>query len=340
MFFDKAIIFTDIHFGMKNNSRHHNQDCEDFIIWMIKEAQDRGIKKCFFLGDWHHNRASINVSTLNYTTSNLRRLSEAFEEVIMITGNHDLYYREKREIHSLSMIEEFKNIRMINNKMFIEDGVAFIPWLCDDEWKKLKEVECKYMFGHFELPSFYMNAMVQMPDHGGLKAEDLSKPEKVFSGHFHKRQVRGNVIYPGNCFPHNYADAWDDDRGCTILDWNGDIDYLKWPEAPKYRTLTLSKLIDSPDEFLSDKTYCRVTLDVGITYEEANFIKETFAKQYDLREIALMPSKKEEHTQDWNKGVDIQVENVDSIVLSQLDSVQSDTIRKELLVEIYTGLTS
>jgi len=340
MFFDKAIIFTDIHFGMKNNSRYHNQDCEDFIIWMIKEAQDRGIKKCFFLGDWHHNRASINVSTLNYTTSNLRRLNESFDEVIMITGNHDLYYREKREIHSLSMIEDFPKIRMINKEKFVEDGVAFIPWLCDDEWKSLRDIKCKYMFGHFELPSFYMNAMVQMPDHGGLKAEDLSSPEMVFSGHFHKRQQHGNVIYPGNCFPHNYADAWDDDRGCTILDWDGTIEYLQWPDAPKYRTLTLSKLIDNPDQYLSDKTYCRVTLDVGITYEEANFIKETFAKQYDLREIALMPSKKEEHTQDWNKGVDIQVENVDSIVLSQLESVQSDTIKKELLVDIYTGLTS
>ena len=81
-------------------------------------------------------------------------------------------------------------------------------------------------------------------------------------------------------------------------------------------------------------------LDVGITYEEANFIKETFAKQYDLREITLMPSKKEEHTQDWNKGVDIQVENVDTIVLSQLESVQSDTIKKQILVDIYTGLTT
>ena len=340
MFFDKAVIFTDIHFGMKNNSRHHNQDCEDFITWMIEEAHKRGIKKCFFLGDWHHNRASINVSTLNYTTSNLRKLSESFEEVIMITGNHDLYYREKREIHSLSMIEEFKNIRMINNEMFIADGVAFIPWLCDDEWKKLKEIDCKFMFGHFELPSFYMNALVQMPDHGGLKAEDLSRPEKVFSGHFHKRQERGNVIYPGNCFPHNYADAWDDDRGCTFLDWDGTIDYLQWPDAPKYRTLTLSKLIDNPDKFLGSKTHARVSLDVGITYEEANFIKETFAKQYDLREITLMPSKKEEHTQDWNKGVDIQVENVDTIVLSQLESVQSDTIKKQILVDIYTGLTT
>lgn len=338
MFFDKAVIFTDIHFGMKNNSRTHNIDCEEFIIWMIDEAQKRGIKKCFFLGDWHHNRASINVSTLNYTHSNLERLNDNFDEVIMITGNHDLYYREKREIHSVPMVANYNKIRMINDGAFIEDGVAFIPWLVDDEWKKLREIECKFMFGHFELPSFYMNALVQMPDHGGLKLDDLSKPEKVFSGHFHKRQERGNVIYTGNAFPHNYADAWDDERGMMILDWNGDIEYITWPDAPKYRTIPLSKLIDDPTKYLQQKTYCRVTLDVPISYEEANFIKETFADQYQLREIALLPSKKEEHTNDWQQGVDIQVENVDSIVLSQLEAIESESIKKEMLVEIYRGL--
>ena len=299
MFFDKAVIFTDIHFGMKNNSRHHNQDCEDFIIWMIDEAHKRGIKKCFFLGDWHHNRASINVSTLNYTTSNLRRLNDSFDEVIMITGNHDLYYREKREIHSLSMIEDFPKIRMINDQRFVEDGVAFIPWLCDDEWKSLRDIKCKYMFGHFELPSFYMNAMVQMPDHGGLKAEDLSGPEMVFSGHFHKRQQHGNVIYPGNCFPHNYADAWDDKRGMMILDRenNKEPEFINWEDCPKYRTINLSQLLDPNQDIIKSKMYLRVTIDVPISYEEASFIKETFINQHKCREISLIPQKQIEEIQ-------------------------------------------
>ena len=90
---------------------------------------------------------------------------------------------------------------------------------------------------------------------------------------------------------------------------------------------------------LSNKVHCRIALDVPITYEEANFIKETFAAQYNLREIALMPSKKEEHTNDWNTGIDIEVENVDQIVLSQLETIQSDTIRNELLINIYNGLS-
>ena len=33
--FKKAAVFTDIHFGLKNNSSIHNQDCEDYIDWFI-----------------------------------------------------------------------------------------------------------------------------------------------------------------------------------------------------------------------------------------------------------------------------------------------------------------
>ena len=88
--------------------------------------------------------------------------------------------------------------------------------------------------------------MVQMPDTGELKAEHFKNQEYVFSGHFHKRQKQGKIHYLGNAFPHNYADAWDDKRGMMILDRanNKEPEYLDWEECPKYRTTTLSKLLD------------------------------------------------------------------------------------------------
>ena len=33
-----------------------------------------------------------------------------------------------------------------------------------------------------------------------------------------KDKKQGKIHYLGNAFPHNYADAWDDDRGMMILD--------------------------------------------------------------------------------------------------------------------------
>lgn len=336
--FKKAACFTDIHFGYKNNSREFNNDCEEFIIWFIEKAKAEGAETCIFLGDYHHNRAGVNVSTLNYSVSNLQRLSEAFENVYMIMGNHDLYYREKREIHSLPYANLFENVHLINEGVVEMGGVALVPWLIGDEWRAMKKIKSKYVFGHFELPYFKMNAMVEMPDHGGLKAEHFDGPEYVFSGHFHKRQTSGHVQYLGSPFPHNYADAWDDDRGMMLLEWGGVPQHIDWEDGPRYRTIPLSKLIDKPEEYLHKKTYCRVTLDVPISYEEANFIKETFAEQFQLREISLMPAKKEEHSIDWSQGADIEVENVDKIVYTQLQAVDSDMISSNKLIEIYNKL--
>ena len=252
-FFNRAACFTDIHFGNKNNSKQHNRDCADFVDWFIEQSED--CETCIFLGDWHHHRASVNVSTLNHSVENVGKLSRAFEHVYMIMGNHDLYYREKRDLNSLPYAGLFENVTLVEDAL-VENDVALIPWLVEDEWKKLNKVKCRYMFGHFELPFFKMNAMVEMPDHGGINAEHLTGPEYVFTGHFHKRQNKGNVHYLGSPFGHNYADTWDDDRGMMKLSWGGTPEYINW-NGPRYRTVPLSRLIDEPDVILNEYTYCR-----------------------------------------------------------------------------------
>lgn len=335
--FKKAACFTDLHFGNKNNSRQHNIDCEEFIIWFIKEAKARNAETCIFSGDWHHHRASVNVSTLNYSVSNLMMLSDAFEQVYILVGNHDLFYREKREINSFPYAELFENITIINDDIIEQGDVAFIPWLVGDEWKRMKKLKSKYVFGHFELPHFMMNAIVEMPDHGELKSEDFKAADYVFSGHFHKRQIRGKVHYLGSPFAHNYADVWDDDRGCMFLDWGDEPVYVNY-NGPRYVRLNLSDLIDKPEDYLNNKTYCRAVLDVPISYEEANFIKETFMTQFNPRELALIPHQKEELSMDPGQDGDYIVESVDQIVYNQLQSVESEMINRKLLTDIYKDL--
>ena len=100
-FFNKVACFTDIHFGLKGNSRVHNDDCETFIHWFIEQAKAHNCETCIFLGDWHHHRSATNVSTMNYTVSNVERLAKAFKNFYFINGNHDLFYRDKREINSV-----------------------------------------------------------------------------------------------------------------------------------------------------------------------------------------------------------------------------------------------
>jgi hypothetical protein len=193
------------------------------------------------------------------------------------------------------------------------------------------------MFGHFELPGYLMNAMVAMPEHGEVRREHFSGFDHVFTGHFHKRQTQKNITYIGNCFPHNYADAGDDDRGLTIIEWGQDPVYHAWPDQPRYRVFNLSDVLKHTEVMLQPNMHVRVNLDIDISYEEATFIKETFIGQYNLREITLIPAKVTDLTEYEIQG-NIEFESVDQIVTGQLSNIESDKFNKNLLLDIYRNL--
>ena len=333
--FKKVACFTDIHFGLKSNSQVHNQDCEEFVDWYIAKAKEEGCDTGIFMGDWHHNRNSLNITTMDYSLRALEKLGASFDQFFFFPGNHDLYYKDKRDIHSVEFGKYITGITIVHEPITTGD-VTMCPWLVGEEWKAIGKKKAKYIFGHFELPHFYMNAMVQMPDHGEIQLDAFDGYELGFSGHFHKRQSKGNMHYIGNAFPHNYADAWDDDRGMMILEWGGQPEYHSWNNQPTFRTVKLSQLIDEADTLIKPKQHLRVTLDIDISYEEASFIKENFMANYNIRELTLITEKKQVEI---NTDIDIQAfESVDQIVSSQLVNIESDTYNKNTLLAIYNSL--
>lgn len=333
--FKKVACLADIHFGLKSNSQTHNQDCLDFVDWYIATAKEEGCDTGIFLGDWHHNRNSLNITTMDYSLRALEKLGQAFDQFYFFPGNHDLYYKDKRDIHSVEFGKYIPGITVIHKPVTIDD-VTLCPWLIGDEWKTISKQTGQYIFGHFELPSFYMNAMVQMPDHGEIQLNHFANYELGFSGHFHKRQQRGNMVYIGNCFPHNYSDNWDGERGMMILEWGKQPEYRAWDQQPVYRTTKLSELIDNPDRIIVPKAHLRVSLDIDISYEEANFIKEKFMGDYPIRELTLIPEKKEIEI---NTSIDIQeFESVDQIVTNQLVNIDSESYDSKVLLSIYNNL--
>jgi DNA repair exonuclease SbcCD nuclease subunit len=334
--FKKAALCTDLHWGLKSNSLQHNTDCDNFIDWFIDCAKTNGCETGFFLGDWHNHRASINLQTLQFSVRALEKLSRTFSTFYFVPGNHDLYYRDRRDIHGAEWAKHIDNIVIVND-WFKEGDVVIAPWLIGDEHNKISKMKTKYMFGHFELPHFKMNAMVEMPDHGTIKNEHFKNIGEVYSGHFHLRQQKNNINYIGNCFPHNFADAGDDNRGCTIIEWGKKPEYHAWPGQPSYRVYNLSTVIDQADQLLKPKMHVRVHLDIEISYEEATFIKDTFVNKYNLREMALLPNKKSALEDDLSPG-DVKFESVDQIVTDQITKIESEFYDSKLLLKIYQAL--
>jgi DNA repair exonuclease SbcCD nuclease subunit len=335
--FKKVAYFSDAHFGRRANSPVDLMDNINFIQWFIDEAKSRGCRHMIFGGDWHDHRNNLQVTTLHASLESLQLLNDAFEHCWFIPGNHDLFYRTSRDVSSIEFARNFENITIVREPTTLGD-VTFLPWLVGDEAKTLKIPKSRYVFAHLEIPGFLMNAMVEMPDSDhAMKADRLKDHELVFTGHFHMRQSKGNVIYTGNVMPFNFGDAWDEDRGAMFLDWGGEPDFVAWPDQPLYRTMKLSELLDNPDKFLVRNLSARVTVDGDISYEEAQVIKEEFIAGYGLRKLELVHQHKTELQQEFSTEVAFQ--SIDQIVIDGLNSVTGTGLKPDRLIEIYRSLT-
>ena len=345
---NKAACFTDVHFGAKSNSELHNQDCIRFIDWFCQQVKkDNTVDHVVFLGDWHETRSAVNVLTLKYSYQAAKKLNDLGIPVFFIIGNHDLFHRHTREVHSTIHFEEFSNFTVIDRPILFDHigkGTLMCPFMFDDEYAQLTEhLSVPVWFGHFEFKDFvvtgYNVKMLTGPD-----PVDFVGPKHIFCGHFHKRQTVKNIVYIGNTFPTTYADAGDSDRGMMIYDHPTDnTKYINWPDCPMYIKIKLSQLIDGTATILKGARV-RCEADAPITFEESNLLRQTFTERYHLREFTLeeaydLTGVVTETLSTVDVG-DVKIDNIDELVTMMLNEIKSDQIDNKLLIKTYKMIPS
>lgn len=342
----KAAAFTDIHWGAKSNSEQHNQDCLNYIDWFCQEAIDNSADHIIFLGDWFENRSAVNISTLHYSYLGAKKLNSLGIPVYFIIGNHDLYHRHTREIYSTIQFHEFSNFTIIDNPTIISDIVGdplLCPYLFPHEYPELvKYNSVETWWGHFEFKGFivtgYNITMQSGPDHNMFDG-----PTYIFSGHFHKRQRGGNVVYIGNTFPTNFSDADDSNRGMMIYNHvSKQVKFLDWDECPKYSKVSLSKLLDGKIK-LPKEARIKCLIDVPLSFEESAALKQQMMQTYELREFTPEESREVADAMSNTDVEDIdtdgvQISGIDDLVIRMLRSIDTDHIDNNLLIEQYQRL--
>lgn len=350
----KGIFFTDIHFGKKSNSQLHNEDCLRFVAWMCDLIkQDPSIDYVGFLGDWFENRSAINIATINFAYQAARILNEIGLPVFFVVGNHDLYHRHTREIHSIAPYAEFSNFRIIDEPTIVNDiegGAFFSPFLFHEEYEDLGEfLAIPFWGGHFEFKGFKItgyNIVMQ----SGPEPTKYAGPKRIFSGHFHQRQTQANITYIGNAFPMDFGDAGDFARGVATYDHTThEYAFFNWEDCPKYVRVKASK---ATQEGFTLPTNARVkcVLDVDLSFEEGKALREHLLSAFSLRELTL-----EEHSDELTailtdtegNAIDSgdqevttidDVSTVDQLVIQMLAGIVSDKIDSAILVEQYKRL--
>lgn len=337
---EKIAIFSDIHFGRRSNSKIHNQDCLDYVSWFCAQVRGQGYTHIAFLGDWFESRSAINIETIEYSYLALQQLNQLGLPIFFCVGNHDLHRRTTRDVHSVRMFNELTNFQVIDHPILI-DGCLFSPFLFEEEYAQMIEHnDCWAFFGHFEFKNFILTGQSRASDHG--TDHTLFKgPKRIFSGHFHKRQVVDNVVYIGNTFPMDFGDAGDYDRGmCTYYVNDDKVTFTNWSDAPKYYRTTISKIMDNGWTPLP-KMKVKCTIDIDIGYQDAQDLREGMIAAHGLRDFILEEDRESKQDALSNNGDnEIEASSIDEFVIKQLQAATSDklNINVPTLISIYQDL--
>ena len=340
----KLAMFTDIHFGARNNSDQHNLDNLGFIDWFIEKVKEEQPSHVAFLGDWFENRNQINIRTLNHSAEACRKLDALGIPIIFIVGNHDLYHRSDRSIFSTNIFADFKNFVMVNEPMRLSKDWFVTPFLFRAEYPSLvADINAsKYVLGHFEFRNFVVTGATRLMDHGP-DADDFSGPQYIFSGHFHKRQSNKNIIYIGNVFPTNFGDAGDSERGMCVFDVEKDDVYFHdWEQAPLFFKTCLTRVLGGEDNFPA-RARVRCVLDMDIGYSEVQQLRDEMIKGMNLREFSVeedLAMRKEMIAEGLELESDLDLSSLDNTVRQLISEgvSPSPTIDPQALIRLYEEL--
>lgn len=341
----KLVMFTDIHFGCRNNSDQHNLDNLEYIDWFISVVKSEKPSHIAFLGDFFENRNQINVRTLNHGLEACRRLDALGIPIIFIVGNHDLYHRSDRSVFSTSMFDDLENFIIVAEPVELTKDWFVSPYLFRNEYPTLAgEINShRYVLGHFEFRDFVVTGADRKMDHGP-DASHFSGPTYIFSGHFHKRQANKNIIYIGNTFPTNFGDAGDAERGCCVFDVeNDDVYFHDWQEAPLFFKTRLSRVLDGDIDFPA-KSRVRCLLDIEIGYTDVQALRDEMIKNLGLREFSVeedVLARKEAISEGLELENELDMSSLDNTVRQLITEgvSASPTIDPVTLIRMYEELT-
>lgn len=279
----KVAIFSDLHLGVHSNSTDWHNYAMEWAHWFREECRSKGIKDIIFCGDWHHNRSEISVNTLQVSADILDLFAEF--NLIAITGNHDIYYKHRTDVNSLSIFKNRKNVTVLEQYQTMEafdKKLSFCPWNTPTKVIEKSDV----VFGHFEIETFKMNAFKLCEE--GVSIKDLLKKSSlIVSGHFHTRHEKqfgaGTILYVGNPFQMDFGDAGNQ-KGYHILDLDTmEYEFFENNISPCYEKVSLSELVEYGDispivENKIKNNIVKLKIDKNISQEDMDILSAVVSK--------------------------------------------------------------
>ena len=249
-------IVGDLHIGARGGSKQYYNYFKKFFDDFFVYCDSNDVKEIILLGDVFDVRKHVDTWCLD-------RFKEDFSlecvnrqlYVHVIVGNHDIHFKESLKVNTPSLVfsewPETFNVIDKPTEVAIE-GKAFllIPWIVkenlEDVKNAIKKSKADYMCGHFEFNGFPMHKGSIAKTH--QTHEGYGKFKKIFSGHYHTKSEKDNVLYTGTPYQTTWIDA-NDTKGFYVLLEDGTIVFHE-NKHTIHEYVTYPDLVDDKDKYV------------------------------------------------------------------------------------------
>ena len=248
--YNRIFLLSDLHFGVRANSLEWLQNqisfFRKFYIPYLKKHRKKG-DILFILGDWFYNRQLLDIYVMNSSIDIVLELSEILP-VHFLTGNHDIYKKYDTDVNSLVAFRYIPNVFVYEKPVILTNAdtkILVLPWIGNKETEEsyVRANKFDYIFTHSDINGFRYDNGREIKTTG----TDFSKfksIKKLFSGHIHKRQEQGNLIYIGSPYHTKRSDIGNTKGIYTFIPKDNSFECTLNEFSPIFQRITLEGILE------------------------------------------------------------------------------------------------
>jgi len=249
----KLWLISDTHLGIKNNDAQWLSIFNDYFQKQLIPFFKENVEKDDILihcGDVFDNRRSIGLNTINVALDIFKQLNDIFSSIKVLTGNHDMYNKNSRDVISLDILRHFDHVQIYTDavlEVIDNKKCLFVPFFNDPDEeraviKKYAKGGIDYVFCHSDIAGAVMG--VNNYSNSKLESDNYTGIE-VYSGHIHYRSSTNNIHYIGTPYAMTRND-FNNDKGVTRLDLgSGETEFFKNEISPIFIRVNYRDIISA-----------------------------------------------------------------------------------------------
>jgi DNA repair exonuclease SbcCD nuclease subunit len=283
-----VVLFTDTHFGVKNNSMTWLNSQLDFIynqfipdLVELKKSHPKDRINLVHLGDVFDSRSTISTYVATKVREAFGNLREVVDDFHIIAGNHDYYSPNSDDVCSLDLLLGGLGINLYTKETYLSfDGDLYLPWY---EYQKIDPVKQIIKSGIVKRIFTHADIVTEAVPYVGVP---------IYSGHLHTPDIKSEIgrFNLGSCYSLTFADS-NQHRGYYIL--NGE----KWKFVPNVQSIQFWRLYDEDifdpyNAYIKDRDYIEIYISQS-NMANPKYIEKMNSMSKQYKNIWIIPQSED-----------------------------------------------